>query len=135
TDPRNPQLVSSTAFHYAFLSNMAVQGNTVLVTTLGVNYFGGGDIFRQFGDVITVDVSDPAAPVIKDVLENSGGQPYTGSTWKNDSVFVNPTTAYVAGTTATGGDTQTGVGRVLVMDVTDPANIAVLREVHVPGTV
>src|SRR5262249_52459905 len=60
-----------------------------------------------------------------------------------DLALANPQTLYVASTTATGTATQTGVGRLLVVDVSDPDHInsdtagtsKIVATLDIPGTV
>src|SRR5262249_53523485 len=53
------------------------------------------------------------------------------------AAIVNPQTVYASGTSATGGDpnTNNGVGQLLVVDVTDPTAMSIVKTVQVPGTV
>jgi len=136
--PLSPTLVngpSGTPFDYVFMSDMLVQGNTLLVPTNGVSYLFGTEIVDQFGSVLSIDVSTPAAPTLDDVLFNEGSPPSTGTTNQNGGVLVNSQIAYIASTTSTGGATQSGVGRVLVVNYSDPTNLTVTNEVDIPGTV
>src|SRR5262249_7549802 len=130
----HPQLVSRTPINYVFLSDLLVHGNVVLATTNGVNYFAGVATF-QFGSLLSLDASNPAHPVLREVLFNELGSPTGGTTNQNGATLVNDRIAYVAGSTSTGGNTQTGAGRVLVVDYSDPTNLSVLNEVDIPGTV
>lgn len=132
TDPLNPTLISNTDIDFAFISSLQVVGNTLLVSTNGYEF--NTFVVSQFGDVVTIDVSDPTNPMIVDSLENTG-QPFSGTTFKADSVLVNATTAYVASTTSTGSAADVGIGRVLVTDISDPTDLSVLNEVQIPGTV
>jgi uncharacterized membrane protein len=135
-DPLHPALVSHTLINYGFMSDLLVQGNTVLVPTDGVVTFSLADIIvNQIGSVLSIDVSNPAAPALAGVLFNNEGPPHGGDTNQNGGVIVNDHVAYFASTTSTGGNTQTGIGRVLVVDYSNPANLSVLGEVDVPGTV
>jgi uncharacterized membrane protein/transglutaminase-like putative cysteine protease len=138
--PLNPQLVSNTPFAYEFMNEMLVQGTTVLVPTFGYEFDFFGDITDQFGSVLAIDVGDPAAPTLGSVLFNSRPAPRGGDTPQFGGVLVNNQTAYIASTTSTGtdfmnGDFTSGVGRVLVVDSSNPGNVSVLRAVDIPGTV
>ena len=64
------------------------------------------------------------------LVDESGGM---HTTW--EITQVSPTIAYVTGSTSTGGDTQTGVGVVHVVDISDPRNMHVIRDLQIPGTV
>src|SRR5262249_10719447 len=128
-NPQAPQLVSSTGFNYEFIQDMLVQGTTVLVPTAG--FFSFGD---QFGTVLAIDIHDPTAPRQAGVLFNNRGEPTGGDTLQIGGAIVNNQIAYIASSTSTGGNTQSGVGRILVVDYSDPTNLMVLREVDIPGT-
>ena len=51
------------------------------------------------------------------------------------AVQVSPTTLLVASTTATGGDTQDGVGQIDIVDISDPTNMSIVGTLDIPGTV
>ena len=132
TDPLHPQLVSQTPINYVFISDLLIQGNTVLVPTTGADYFAG--IFSyQFGSLVSLDISNPAKPVLDDVLFNDRGSPDGGDTNQDGGTIVNDHIAYIASSTSS-ASSQPGVGRVLVVDYSDPTNLSVLGEVDIPGT-
>ena len=117
--PAQPALVSTTVMPYQFISDMIVEGNTVLVTTAG--YYYSSDLDSSINSaVLSIDVSNPAAPTLADVLYNNRGPP---------AAAIPPSTAARSSTTRsptspahnTGGSTQDGVGRVLVVDYSNPA--------------
>ncbi|HQU41768.1 MAG TPA: cadherin-like domain-containing protein, partial [Pirellulales bacterium] len=140
-DPLSPTLVSNTqfstslngtAYNYGFLSDMVAQGNTVLIPSSAFHFFG--IVFdAQYGNVVAIDVSNPAAPALEGVLF-PGTTNADSLTTQFGATIVNSQIAYVSSTTTTGGDTQNGVGRVLVVDYSDPTNMKVLREVDIPNT-
>ena len=131
-NPLSPTLVSETPFQYGFLSEMLVSGNTVLVPTDGFDLFGG--LQDQFGTVMAIDVSNPAAPTESSVLFNSRGPTEGGNTTQFGGTIVNSQIAYIASSTATGGSTQDGVGQVLIVNYSDPTNLQLLGEVDIPNT-
>jgi uncharacterized repeat protein (TIGR01451 family) len=133
-DPLNPTLVSQTHVDYSFPSELLVQGSTVLVPTYAASYFAGV-LTDQSGSLLSLDVSNPASPVLNDVLYNDQGTPYGGHTNQNGGAIVNDHVAYIASSTSTGSNSQSGIGRVLVVDYSDPATLSVLGEVDIPGTV
>src|SRR5262249_50250392 len=94
-----------------------------------------GSLFDQFGSLLAIDVSNPGAPTLAGPLFNNRGSPDGGDTFQNGAVIVNSHLAYVASSTSTGSSTQTGGGRVLVVDDSNPTQLSVLREVDIPGTV
>ena len=54
-------------------------------------------------------------------------------TW--DMVQVSPTILLLMGSSSTGGQSQSGTGLVRVIDISDPRNIRLVRDVAIPGTV
>jgi len=142
TAPLSPHLVSNTAsfpdplngvtYNSGFLSDMVVQGNTVLVPTLAYYTFGG--LFEsQIGNVLAIDVSNPLSPQLKGVLFPGDTNPGSLTT-QFGAAIVNSQIAYIASSTDTGYSTQNGVGRVLIVDYSNPANLNDLAEVDIPGT-
>ena len=141
-NPLSPQLVSDTSdfpdplngtnYTTGFLSDMVVQGNTVLVPTSA--FYSFGIVFEaQLGNVLDINVSDPAAPQLEGVLFPGNNNP-NSLTNQFGATIVNDQIAYIASTTTNSGSTQDGVGRVLVVDYSDPTNPTDLGEVDIPGT-
>jgi uncharacterized membrane protein len=137
-DPLNPLLLSNTQFNYAFLSDMFISGTTAYVTTNGYSFsgsFSSVTIGDQWGTFLAIDISNPAAPHLDGELFNNRGTPNGGNTNQEGGTSVNNQLAYVASTTSVGGNTQTGVGRVLVVNTANPASMSVATELDIPGTV
>src|SRR5262249_31624403 len=118
--PLAPTLYSETTIPYQFVNDFQVSGTTVIATTEGHVFFFGFFFIDQFGTVLSIDVSNPAAPHVEGVLYNNRGAPDGGDTTQYGEVIVNDHIAYVASSTNTGGSTQSGVGRVLVVNFADP---------------
>ncbi len=136
TDPTSPQLLSNTAIPYTFSSGLAVQGNTAYITLDGIRYdTGSGNIIDQNGDVLAVDLSNPAAPRLEGRLFTDRGAPYGGNSNQFDVVPINGQVTYVAGSTSTGSSTQSGSGSVLVVNTANPAGPSVTTSLDIPGTV
>lgn len=135
-DPTNPQLVSNTAIPYRFLSDLLANStNTAaFVPTNGFNFFPGGTIFDRFGSFVSIDLSNVSNPTVGGALFNNRGTPDGGDTGQSGGVLVDDQLAYVASTTSRGSDVQNGIGRVLIVDVSDPAHMALIRELQIPGT-
>jgi uncharacterized repeat protein (TIGR01451 family) len=135
-DRKNPQFAGSLTVPYAFLAGMTVQGTTAYFPTHGIFYdASSGSISAQYGDVVAVDFSNAAAPKFDGVLFNDLGSPTGHNGWESDVVPVTNNLAYMAGSTSTGADTQTGTGRVLVVNTSDPTNLSLSGELDLPGTV
>lgn len=155
TDPADPQFLGTARFNgqdglpYSLAWNMVVTDTHVFVSIWSVSFLLGGqnDIKYQTGDVLAFDVTDPTEPVFVSALlntygtnndgigqllnvDNSGGD---GNLW--EIVQVDANTLLVAGSTARGDDTQTGNGVVHVIDISNPAQMAIVRSLVIPGTV
>ena len=138
TDPLNPVLLFNKQIQEAFMSDFLVSGSTALLTTQGVFLFGNnsaGSAFDQFGDVTALNLDAAGGPAIADRLFGTRNPPFTGDTFQTGGEIVNPTTAYITSTTLSGNNFTNGVGRLLVVNYADPANLVLTREVQVPGTV
>ena len=129
-NPLIPTLVSNTIFNYGFLSDMVVEGNTVLVPVLSYSLFGGF-LESQNGNVMSINVSNPSAPTLNSVLFGSSDS--NANTTQFGATIVNSQIAYVASSTANGGSTTDGEGRVLVVNYSSPAALT-YSEVDIPGT-
>jgi uncharacterized membrane protein len=132
TNPLSPTLVSKTDIPYVFLGDLLVEGNTVIMPTWAFGYVFGFFSY-QAGTVLAIDVSNPAAPKLEGELYNQVGPPEGGTTTQLGGVIVNNQIAYIASSTSTGGDTRDGVGRVLVVNYSDPTHLTT-SEVDIPGT-
>jgi len=159
----DPGRIQGYSFPYQFAGNgvlLAGAGSLdhLLVPTVQVRYTpgpGNMDIFSQNGTVLSFSV-DPTrvfGPVgifnLEDALLNENGTTIDSTFFENggnvnifDLELINPQTLYAASTTATGTDTQTGVGRILVIDVSNPADInsdppndKIVGLLDIPGTV
>lgn len=128
-------------------------------------FLGSNDIFDHNGSVIAINIEDPTAPYFDgDAIANRGtpagrdgiddGVLFNENGTNNDGVKstfgvdqsggnqntwdvkqVSPTILLVTGSSVTGGNTQDGVGLVRVIDISDPRNIRLLRDLEIPGTV
>ncbi|MGA2259787.1 MAG: Ig-like domain repeat protein, partial [Thermoguttaceae bacterium] len=131
-NPMSPSLVSETPFQSnGFLSDMAVAGNTLLVSVYSYFLFGGIVFEGQNGNVLSINLSNPSAPTLNSVL--FGTSDPNANTTQYGVTLANSQYAYVASSTNTGGDTQVGVGRVLIVNYSNPADIT-YTAVDIPGT-
>ena len=127
-----PQLLNQSALNKQFLSGLAHRGNTAFATYNSIT-FSGSTFQNQGGDLISVDVSNPASPRILSALSGNTSSG-TGPNIFFDVVAVNETTAYAASSTSTGAQTASGSGVLVVLDTSDPANLKVVKQVSIPGT-
>lgn len=122
------------------------------VTALQFLFLGSpsnANIVAQRGDLLSIDVSNPAAPFLADVRVNTFGtnNDFVGVAFGVDqsggpnNVFmveqVDANTLCIATITSAGGDPNVGIGRIRVVDISNPANMTVIdaEEVQIPGTV
>ncbi len=130
-NPLSPSLVSETAFQYGYLSDMVVEGNTVLVSVYSYFLMFGFQFDGQEGNVMSINVSNPAAPTLNTVLFSSTDA--NAGTTQFGVTIVNSQIAYVASSTNSGGSTQDGEGRVVVVNYSNPTDFT-YSEVDIPGT-
>ncbi len=142
--PTNPQLTGSTAIPYPDLGDLLVNasGSAAYLAEWGFVYENVDQhITDQFGTFLSVDLSSPAQPQLDDVLFNDNGPEVGGTTAAggdfavNGATLVNSQFAYLASTTSEGGNTHTGTGQVIVVDTSNPAQLAEVTSLSIPGTV
>ncbi len=134
-NPGSPQLLSNTTIPYALPDDLVVRGNTAFIPIFGTSSDGNGNITDQYGDFLAVDLSNPAAPRLAGVLFNNRPAPQGGDSNQFGSVPINSQVTYVAGSTSTGANTQSGNGSVLVVNTVNPASMSVAGQLDIPGTV
>jgi uncharacterized protein (TIGR03437 family) len=133
-NPLNPvRSGGPVATPFPFTENFILARNHIFVTTLWFQ-FQGNRIFAQHGELFSVNLQNPTAPANASTLR-SDGNPATS----NESPFysilgLNDDTALLLSTTATGENTSTGIGRVVVTDISNPASLAAPSQLLVPGT-
>jgi uncharacterized membrane protein len=134
-DPLQPHLISHTSANYHYISSLSFRGHIGFATTKGIRTTLGILLTDQFGDVLSFDFSDFENPQLLDVLLNTKGEPDGGNfnMWQVEP--VSDDIALVASTTSMGSAAEEGVGRILVMDVSDPGDLSILNDVQIPDTV
>jgi hypothetical protein len=133
SNPLAPTKVSGTAFNYEFMTDLLIDGTTLLVPTAGL-YFLLGGLDSDYGTLLSIDISNPAAPVFKGELyrDPNLSSNFGGDTQQFGGIVVQSGLAYV--TSSTEVQLNPGVGRVLVVDDSNPASLSVSKEVDIPGT-
>ena len=137
-DPLNPQLLGQNSFNYFYPVGLVVQNSHAFVPLESIMYTTFfGDIIDQHGDLLSIDISNPATPTLTGALftQPPNSQPFGGNYNVWQVAAADDQTLLVDSTTATGGDALNGVGRVLVVSTTDPNHPTLLSEVDIPGTV
>ncbi|QEF97962.1 Ubp3 associated protein Bre5 [Stieleria maiorica] len=144
----DPLLRDSISVPYIFGQDLVVSGDSVFTAEAQVR-FNGPNLLEQNGTILSFDASDPADVQFLDSLfdvngtTDDGNPNMGGNFYTRAFALADPTTLLVTSSTSTGSDTQTGTGRLLVVDVADPAAInsddpntqnAVVTELLIPGT-
>jgi uncharacterized repeat protein (TIGR01451 family) len=145
TNPTTPILLGQTPLtfssnQYSYLGGFTISNNHVYTLAAWYRYTPGPNtIFAQFGESLDVDISNPAAPTVVNVIYNDPPDSSTGfpdgtsNVWQsariNNNVLLTATTS-ATGSTVNGSSVQ---GQVMVVDTTDPANPSVLEKLAIPG--
>ena len=103
----------------------------VLVSVADYQLLFGFEFNSQTGNVLSINVSNPAAPTLATVLFGSSDP--NANTTQLGVTLVNSQIAYVASSTNTGSSTQDGEGRVLVVNYSNPADLT-YTQLLIPGT-
>jgi uncharacterized protein (TIGR03437 family) len=136
SNPAQPQLIRASAINKQFMAAGYVRGNTVIVPTNAIS-FSGSTFQDQRGDLLALDITDPNNGRVAGTLFT--GQPgfnaLTGG--PNNFFTAAPATdalALAGSSTSTGAATSTGTGRVMVVDISNPASLTLVRDVLISGT-
>ncbi len=134
SDPITPELLGSYNGGYNYLMGAFIQEDHLYTSTGLIAYYtSSSQIVCVGGNFLSYDVSDPAQPYRAWAL--STGSSCYGAGWDHivyEGVPVNEQIAYVPTTTATGSNT-TGVGKLLIMDISNPNSPSISGELEVPG--
>ena len=141
-DPLNPTLLGQTRLVYNSNDYSAFQDFTVsddhAFLTSWFFYYSifSNQIGTQFGDMLDVDLTNPAVPAVTNVLYNQPPDPSSGHPDGTSNMFqdaaVNDQTLLVGSTTATGSNVD-GTGLVMVVDTSDPSNPTLVNSLQIPG--
>jgi hypothetical protein len=94
---------------------------------------GSNQISVQHGEVYAYDFTNPAQPVSLGSLQPDPNQPASSNlSPRFAGVALNSQTAFVLGTTSTGGDPNGGVANVQIVDISTPADMKVLSALEIP---
>jgi uncharacterized protein (TIGR03437 family) len=131
-NPAQPQLTQQSALVKQFVGSVAHRGNYAFAVYNSIS-FSGSTFLGQNGDLVTIDVSNPQSPKVVYALSGN-----TGATLGPNSFFdviaVDDTTIYAASSSSTGSQTTVGTGQLLVVDVSDPVNLKVVKQISIPNT-
>ena len=138
TNPASPALVSNTGFQKPDANGLSIIGNFGFTTTtvLFYNPFSRF-IFAERGDLIAFNLTNLNAPTFAGTLFPAppGDPDRGGYNQIFGHVVANPTTILLSSTTAggpSGGDYTSGVGNIIVADVSNPASMSIVKQVQIP---
>jgi large repetitive protein len=138
-DPLHPAFISGLGIGYQFTHDFVLQGTHEYMSLLSFRYnIFSNTITDQNGDLLSIDVSNPAQPFLAGELFSGApgnNEPFGGNYNMWQMIAVDPTTLLVGSTTATGSDITGTGGRVLVVSTANPAAPTVLRELDIPQMV
>jgi hypothetical protein len=131
-NPLQPSLVKATALNKRFFNQVAFVGSYAFISTNALSAFAGG-WDGQYGDLISVDVSNFNTPALAGTLEQPQlDSRFGGATMVAGVTSVAPDLLYVGGSTSTGNQNN-GVGRLQVVDVSNPTSMQVVGQLLLPG--
>jgi uncharacterized protein (TIGR03437 family) len=125
SNPASPSLLTVATTSYGHIVDLSFSGNFGFATTSYITYYKNTDqIYAQTGDFLVFDFTNPARPLFVTSLQaNQNLEPYAS--------VVNQGYAYVATSTATGGNTS-GTGVLDVISITSPGASSPVSQVSVP---
>lgn len=136
SDPQNPTTTKELALNKRFFNGVHFRSTYAFVPTLAITYLLNV-MNQQYGDVLAVSLADPLNPSLVSTLRTPVTDPVYGSVgavFGISSPSAGSNLIYVGGSTSTGGQ-NTGLGRLQVVDTTNPAAMTVAHTQTVAGTV
>ncbi len=132
SNPASPKLVQQSSLSKQFISGLAHRGNTAFATYNSIS-FSGSSFLGQNGDLISLDLTNPASPKVLNALSGNTGAGLGPNSFF-DAIAVNDTTLYAGSSSSTGSATSSGTGQLVIVDTSDPTNLKVVKQVSIPGT-
>jgi uncharacterized membrane protein len=139
-NPANPQLLGQASIpSLSFVGAPQVVGDQVYLSSAWYRYhIFGGDIFEQFGELPSVNISNPAAPALNSIVYNLPPDPAhnenfpdgTSNLWQVAQASSN--VLLVGSTTETGANVN-GTGVVMIVDTSNPSNPTLAGTLPIPG--
>jgi hypothetical protein len=132
TNPLQPTLIAATPINKRFFGSVVYIGNMAYVAT-EANTFIVGQWDGSLGDLLAIDLTNFSSPNLLGTLERPQIDPvYGGPTPVDGAVQADTSLIYLGGATSTGG-ANNGVGRLQVVDVSNPAAMQVVTQLAIPG--
>lgn len=133
-NPTQPQLIHATAVSKRFWESPVVVGSFAFVPTQALTYVAN-TWAGQLGDLIAFNMTNLSNPQVAGTLANPQvDAQYGGQGVVEGAVQADTAVMYVAGSSSTGSQNN-GLGRLQVVDFSNPAAMRVLAQLSVPGTI
>ena len=133
SNPLQPTLTAATEINKRFFGGAVYIGNLAFVPT-EANTFVVGSWDGSLGDLLAIDLTNFSAPTLLGTLERPQIDPvYGGPTPVNGVTQADTSLIYLGGATSTGG-ANNGVGRLQVVDVSNPTAMQVVTQLAIPGS-
>lgn len=126
-NPEQPSLIAVTPTSQRFFQKPVYIGNLAFVPSTFNSFIVGVFFFAQTGDLVSYDLTNFAAPKLISSL-----RPGQDNTSILGATEVNSNTLYIGG--GTGSGAFNGLGRLQVIDITNPAAMQTVAELHIPGS-
>lgn len=136
SDPKVPAKIAQFAPNgYENLQGVSFTNGYAFFNTSSFQYDPGTfDVTGQSGDFFACDLINPAQPIFVAALPGNTGRPGENrQSVKPFAAVAGPTTAYIAGNTASGAATL-GIGALNVIDISSPGAMQSVAYVTAPGT-
>ena len=135
TSPASPSLLSETPLPKRFFEDPVYIGNTAFVPTSANNFFLTFQWDHEYGDLLSVDLSNPLTPSLLDALaENPISQTYGAETYVFGVTEAENDLVYIGGSTSREGAND-GVGRLQVVDISEPTAMQLVGQLLIPGSI
>ncbi len=134
-NPLQPVLITASPLNKRFSGDPVYVGNYGFVPTNAVTYFLKIQWDGQYGDLLSVDLTNLSSPALVGTLE----QPQVDSVLGAQGVVLgaaqaNGSLIYLGGSTSTGGQNN-GTGRLQVVDASVPNAMQIAGQLLIPGTI
>ena len=135
SNPLVPALIQATPINKRFFQDPVYIGNVAFLPTSALTYFLKIQWDGQFGDLISVDLSNFSSPTLLGTLETPNLNPvFGGANVALGAIQADTSLLYVGGSTST-SNLNNGVGKLQVVDVSTPSAMKAVGQILIPGSI
>jgi uncharacterized protein (TIGR03437 family) len=133
-NPAAPQTLSGLAISpFSYTSDAYFVGSQAFFTTAWMDWDStSNQVLDQRGDFYAFNFATPASPAFQWSLQGNSQPASSDVSPRFAAIAADNETAYIAGTTANGGNPSSGSAALQIVDVTNPVNMQALGEVTIP---